>query len=226
MSDQGRLETMTMADGAEIEVYRVAARGPRRGGLVLVQEIFGLTDHIRELADGYAARGFDVLAPAVFDREAPGFRAGYDEAGIQAAIRIARELHPFTQTIDDIQVCIDALKADGPVFIVGYCYGGSAAWAAACRCTDLAAASGYYGSLVPRFITETPRCPTILHFGEHDHGIPLDGVKAVAAAHPEVGVHIYPAGHGFNSDRRSDYDAPSAELALERTLNLFAARTS
>jgi carboxymethylenebutenolidase len=118
-------------------------------------------------------------------------------------------------------VCIDALKDKGPVFVTGYCYGGSLTWAAACRCDGVAAASAYYGSLVPQFAAEMPRCPVILHFGRHDQSIPLDGVEKIRAAHPDLPIYIYDAGHGFNSDRRSDFHAESAQLALERTLELF-----
>jgi carboxymethylenebutenolidase len=223
MATAGTMIEMTMNDGATIGVYHVQPGGARRGGLVLIQEIFGVTEHIKELSDGYAAEGYEVLAPALYDREAPGLQASYTPEDVQKAIKIARELHPFAQSIADTQTCIDALKSAGPVFITGYCYGGSVSWAAACRCEGLAAASGYYGSLVPQLASETPRCPTILHFGEHDAGIPLEGVKKVQELHPEVAVYIYDAGHGFNSDRRADYNPDAAKLGRERTLALFRA---
>ncbi|OWW20737.1 dienelactone hydrolase family protein [Noviherbaspirillum denitrificans] len=223
MALTGKMITMTMGDGAAIGVYHAEPAGARRGGLVLIQEIFGVTEHIREQCDRYAAEGYEVLAPALFDREAPGLQAGYSPEDVQAALRVAREQHPFDQSVADVQTCIDSLKDKGPVFITGYCYGGSVTWAAACRCTDLAAASGYYGSLIPKMAGETPRCPTILHFGKFDASIPLEGVEAVRAQHPQVEVHLYEAGHGFNSDRRKDYDDGSATLARARTLALFRA---
>ena len=222
MTANGKMIRMTMADGAAVGVYHVEPSGQRRGGLVLVQEIFGVTEHIREQCDRYAAEGYEVLAPALYDREAPGLQAGYTPDGVQAALRI-RDQHPFEQSIADVQTCIDSLKSKGPVFIVGYCYGGSVSWAAACRCTGLAAASGYYGSMIPKMADEAPRCPTILHFGRHDKSIPVDAVEALRARHPEVAVHLYDAGHGFNSDRRSDFHAESATLARSRTLALFRA---
>lgn len=225
MSTRGDMTKLTMSDGALIGVYHVQPRGARRGGLVLIQEIFGVTEHIKEQADRFADHGFEVLAPAVYDREAPGFEASYSPEDRQKAIKIARELHPFSLTITDTQTCIDALKDQGRVFITGYCYGGSVSWAAACRCTGLAAASGYYGSLVPQFASETPKCPTILHFGRQDTSIPMEGVDKVRAAHPDVPVYVYEAGHGFNSDRRTDYHAESAYLAFERTLALFQSVT-
>lgn len=223
MPFNGKMTSMTMRDGAAIGVYHVEPPGARRGGLVLIQEIFGVTDHIREQCDVYAAEGYEVLAPALFDREAPGLQASYSPEDVQSSLRVARELHPFDQSVADVQTCIDSLKDKGPVFITGYCYGGSVTWAAACRCTGLAAASGYYGGMIPKMAEETPRCPTILHFGKLDKGIPLDGVEAVRARHPEVEVYLYDAGHGFNSDRRGDFHDESATLSRARTLALFRA---
>lgn len=223
MAAKGKMTAMTMHDGTTIGVYHVEPSVQRRGGLVLIQEIFGVTEHIKEQADRFAAEGYEVLAPAIFDREAPGLQASYSQEDVQKALRIAREAHPFPLSIADAQACIDALKDKGPVFMTGYCYGGSVSWAAACRCDGLAAASGYYGSLIPQLADEKPRCPVILHFGRHDKGIPLEGVERVRAQHPEVGIHLYDAGHGFNSDRRSDYHEESARLAWERTLALFKA---
>ncbi len=220
----GTMEKMTMADGAEIGVYHVIPGGQRRGGLVLVQEIFGVTDHIRDLCDEYAADGYEVLAPALFDREHPGFEADYSGDGFQQAVKLARELHPFDLSLKDVQTCVDALAPKGPVFMVGYCYGGSVCWFAATRMHGVAAASGYYGSLIAGAVDEEPKIPVLLHFGRHDAGIPMEGVeKVIAKAWPDATVHVYEAGHGFNSDRRKDYHEPSADLARERTLELFEA---
>lgn len=220
----GAMEKMTMSDGAEIGVYHVQPNGERRGGLVLVQEIFGVTEHIRELCDEYAADGYEVLSPALFDREHPGFEADYSGDGLAAAVRLAREAHPFDLSLADVQTCIDSLRDRGPVFVVGYCYGGSVAWFAATRMSGVAAASSYYGSLVPAAADEVPKVPVVLHFGRFDTGIPIEGVeKLIAAGHPNATIHVYEAGHGFNSDRRKDYHEPSADLARARTLALFEA---
>ena len=223
MAVRGRMIRMRMSDGAEIGVYHVEPKGERRGGLVLIQEIFGVTEHIREQCDLFADEGYEVLAPALYDREVPGFEASYSEEDVQRAIQVARQLHDFEVSLKDAQTCIDALKARGPVFMTGYCYGGSVTWAMAARSGDLAAASGYYGGMIPTMANLEPKCPTILHFGAHDHGIPMAGVQRVAELHPEVAVHVYDAGHGFQSDRRTDYHEPSAKLARERTLALFRA---
>jgi carboxymethylenebutenolidase len=220
----GVMEKMTMADGAEIGVYHVPPTGERRGGLVLVQEIFGVTEHIRELCEEYAADGYEVLAPSLYDREQPGFQADYSGEGFARALHLAREVHPFDLTLSDVQTCVDALKEKGPVFMVGYCYGGSVCWFAATRLSGVAAASGYYGSMIPGGADEEPKIPVVLHFGRHDTGIPMEGVEKVIAKNwANATIHVYEAGHGFNSDRRKDYHEPSADLARQRTLELFRA---
>lgn len=221
----GEMTRMTMSDGAEISVYHVMPVGPRKGGLVLIQEIFGVTDHIRDLCDEYAADGYEVLSPALFDREHPGFEAEYTGPDFERAVELARQLHPFEQSLKDAQTCIDALKGKGPVFITGYCYGGSVAWRMAQISPDLAAASSYYGSMVPTiFAEDAPKCATIAHFGRFDAGIPMEGVeKLIERAHPTAQIFVYDANHGFNSDRRKDYHEESADLARERTLGLFRA---
>lgn len=221
----GEMIRMMMADGAEIGVYHAVPQGERHGGLVLVQEIFGVTDHIRDLCDDYADDGYEVIAPALFDREHPGFEADYGGDGLQSGIQLARELHPFDQSLSDAVTCVDALTAKGPVFAVGYCYGGSVVWRLAQTHPDLAAVSSYYGSMVPTlFKDKAPICPAIAHFGRFDSGIPMEGVEAlVDLAHPTAEIFVYEAGHGFNSDRRKDFHEPSCDLAKQRTLALFRA---
>lgn len=224
MSPRGTMTKMTMSDGAEIGVYHVGPKGARRGGLILIQEIFGVTEHIRELCDKFADEGYEVLGPALYDREEPGFQATYSPEDIQKAIKIARGEHPFDLSIKDTQTCIDALKGKGAVFITGFCYGGTVTWAAACKCDGLAAASGYYGGQIAQMNDLQPKCPTILHFGENDHGIPLSDVEKIRSSHPDVKVYVYEGcGHGFNSDRRTDYNDEAHKLGMKRTLELFRA---
>ena len=218
----GKMIFMTMSDGKAIGAYRALPHGARRGGLVLIQEVFGITGHIKAVSDSYAAEGYEVLAPSLFDREAPGFISGYSPEEMPTAAALAYGA-PLDRRVADAQSCIDALKNAGPVFTVGYCYGGSVAWAAACRCDGLAAASSYYGKLVPEMADETPKCPTICHFGRTDASIPLGGVEQLRARHPEVAVYLYDAGHGFNSERPTHYVEAAAKLARERTLELFRA---
>ena len=218
----GAMIRMAMADGAEISVYHAPAVGHRTGGLVLVQEIFGVTDHIRELCDEYAEDGYEVLAPSLYDREHPGFEAEYTGEDLERSMTLAKT-HPFEQSLSDVQTCINRLGADGPVFVTGYCYGGSVAWYAATTLEGVAAASGYYGRLAAeRAIDQEPKVPVQMHFGRFDASIPMELVEALEAKHyPKAEIFIYEAGHGFNSDRRKDYHELSADLAKERTLALF-----
>ncbi len=216
---------MKMSDGADIAVYHAEAVGERKGGLVLIQEIFGVTEHIRELCDEYAADGYEVLSPALFHREAPGFECDYTGDQFDRAVELARKVHDFDVSVADAITCIDALKSKGPVFITGYCYGGSVSWRCAQLSDDLAACSSYYGGHVPtKFADDAPKCATIAHFGRYDQGIPMEGVEAlIAKEHPTAQIFVYDANHGFNSDRRKDYHEESSELARERTLGLFKA---
>ncbi len=210
-------------EGFVFRAYHAWPDGKPKGGLVLVQEIFGVTDHIRELCDQYAADGYDVIAPSLYDRQERGFEAAYDQAGIAQAIKL-RDGHDLRYSVGDVQACIDWLRDERHqtrVFITGYCYGGTVSWVAACRCTGLNAASGYYGRGIIDYIYEQPQVPIILHYGRTDASIPMDQVERVSAAHPDVPVYVYEAGHGFNSDRRADYNEDSARLARERTLALF-----
>ncbi|HZC15704.1 MAG TPA: dienelactone hydrolase family protein [Caulobacteraceae bacterium] len=213
-----RTSLTSKADGFVLGAYHVTPDDARHGGLVLVQEIFGVTEHIRELCDGFAADGYEVIAPSFYDRQQPGFAAGYDADGV-AKGRLYSEAAPWDLVQGDLQAAVDTLK--GPVFVTGFCWGGAAAWLAACRCDGIAAAACYYGRRIPELIAETPCCPTILHFGKHDPTIPPAVVEQIRDAFPDLPVYVYEAGHGFASDRRADYDADCARLARLRTLQLF-----
>jgi carboxymethylenebutenolidase len=215
-------ETIRLAspfDGFEFGAWHAPARDARRGGLVLIQEIFGVTGAIRRLADGFAADGYETLAPSLFDRLAPGFAVDADAGGVKAG-REHSEATPWDQVAGDLSACVGALAA--PVFVVGYCWGGTAAWLAACRCEGVAAVSSFYGRRIPELVSETPRCPIILHFGRHDASIPPAVVEAIGEAHPDLPIHLYDAGHGFVSDRGADHRPDAARLARLRTLRLFA----
>ncbi|HLZ85443.1 MAG TPA: dienelactone hydrolase family protein, partial [Caulobacteraceae bacterium] len=155
-------------DGFAFDAYRSRPRDARRGGLVLIQEIFGVTGHIRDLADGFAADGYETIAPSLYDRRQPGFAADYDAQGV-ARGRTLSEATPWDEVAADLQASINSLAR--PVFAVGYCWGGTATWLAACRCTGLSAASSFYGRRIPELLGETPRAPIILHFGKTDTSI-------------------------------------------------------
>jgi carboxymethylenebutenolidase len=212
----------TAADGFAFAAYHAAPAGERKGGVIVVQEIFGLDEHVRRDVDRWASLGFEAVAPSLYDRRQPGFLAGHDEAGMAAGIAHARAT-PLDQALHDIAACRDYLNPRGKVFIVGYCYGGSLTWLAACKLDGLAGASSYYGSLVKANADLTPKCPTIIHLGRLDGGIPADEVKeALQSANPEVPVYIYDdAGHGFNNEDPARHNGASADLARRRTLELF-----
>jgi carboxymethylenebutenolidase len=206
-------------DGFEFDAYRAPVRDARRGGLVLIQEIFGVTDHIRELADGFAEDGYETIAPAFYDRLERGFAADYSPEAIQKGVKYSQET-PWDQVAGDAQAAIAALK--GPVFVTGFCWGGAATWCVACRCEGVSAAASFYGRRISEMVAETPKCPIILHFGKTDASIPMEKVDEIRERHPDIPVYLYEAGHGFVSDRRSDYHPDSARLARLRTLQLFA----
>ena len=210
-------ETLQAADGHRLAAYRAAPSGKPRGALVVLQEIFGVNSHIRAVADGYAADGWLAIAPAMFDRVERGIEFGYTPADIERG----RELKggcSNDHALLDIAAAVDTVRSAGKVAVIGYCWGGTLAWLAACRQPGLSAAVSYYGGGIGELIDLTPRCPVLAHFGERDASIPLTVPEALRKAHPEVEIHIYPAGHGFNCDQRGSFDAPSAKLARERSL--------
>ncbi len=214
--------TSTADDGFGFAAYHATPSGQGKGGVVVIQEIFGIDEHVRRDVDRWASLGFEAIAPSLYDRREPGFLAHHDADGMAAGIAHARAT-PLDQALADIAACRDYLTPRGKVCVVGYCYGGSLAWLAACKLDGLAAASSYYGSLVQANAALHPKCPTIIHLGREDHGIPADAVKAdVQAANPGVPVYIYEgAGQGFNNESPERYSKESAELARQRTLELF-----
>lgn len=210
------------ADGHSFDAYvATPADGKRYGAIVVVQEIFGVNKHIREVADGYAAQGYHAIAPALYDRVQRGYESGYEPADIQAGMAVRQKV-PLEGALADIQAAITHMAAQAlPVGIVGYCYGGMLVWQSAAKLDGLSAASSYYGGGVQDQGDLQPKCPIILHFGEKDHAIPIDKVKAFMAKQPGLAVHIYDANHGFNCNHRGSYDAAAAATALERTLAFF-----
>ena len=211
---------LTANDGFTLSAYRADPAGAPRGGLVVAQEIFGVNSHIRALCDGFAADGYVALAPALYDRYERGFDVGYTPADIAKG----REIKGLAQTdtaLRDIAAAQDALAGVGKIGVIGYCWGGFIAWMAASRLSGFACAIPYYGGGMLDAIGEQPKCPVMAHFGERDSMIPVDGVRKLAAVHPEAQVFIYAADHGFNCDQRGSYDAAASKLARERTLQFL-----
>jgi len=222
----GNTITLKAIDGHEFDVYQAPAQGERKGGLILIQEIFGVTAHIRELCDHFAGLGYETMAPAIFDRYQKHFTTGYTPEDMQAAVKMAGASGIETPMLD-IQATADELKTRGPVAITGFCYGGAMSWLAASRLTGLKAASGFYGGMIANaLLGDTPKIPTILHYGALDPNIPQSDIDKVHAAHPDIPMNVYAeGGHGFCRKGSSSYNEASAKLGLQRTLDLFAANT-
>jgi carboxymethylenebutenolidase len=217
----GQTIQLTASDGNKLSAYRADPAGKPRGGIVVVQEIFGVNSHMRRIADGYAAEGYVAIAPALFDRVKPGVELGYQEADI-AAGRDIRAKISFDQALADIDAARKAIAGVGKLGIVGYCWGGTVVWLSATRLDGFAGAVGYYGGGIGNFAEEKPRCPVQMHFGETDHAIPLAEVAKLRAAQgAAVEIQVYPAGHGFNCDERGSYHKPSADRARARALAFF-----
>jgi carboxymethylenebutenolidase len=225
----GEMIQLKSADGTVVPAYVARPSVTPKGAVVVVQEIFGVNSHIRQVADGYAAEGYVAVAPAAFHRVKPGVELGYTDAdmGEGFGYKTAVEALPAPGVMQDIQAAIDhaAQVSGGKVGIVGYCWGGLLTWRSACTLKGLSAAAPYYGGGVTTEAetARQPQVPVMAHFAEEDTWIPMDTVASFQKAHPEVTVHTYAAHHGFNCDQRGSWHAPSAQLARQRTLAFFKA---
>lgn len=234
----GKTITLTAADGNSFSAYRAdPEERTASAGVVVVQEVFGVNDHIRSVADSYAAEGYLAIAPALFDRVRPGVELAYDADGMDVGVDLAFNRLAMDDVMIDVSAAVQAAgeavaqvgghggEGASKVGIVGYCWGGSISYVAAARLADqISAASGYYGGQIMPHIDEQPMVPLMLHFGSEDHGIPLDDVRSIDARWPDVDVYVYEgAGHGFNCGARDGFHEPSAALARQRTLAHFAA---
>ena len=213
--------SLKAADGHKLSAYVARPEGEPVAGLVVVQEVFGVNAHIRSVADGYAKDGFLAVAPALFDRIERGVELGYDGADMQRAMGFIPKLDTEKALLDIAAALEFAGSATGKkVGVIGYCFGGTLAWVAAARLHP-AAAVGYYGGRIGNYAGETPSAPVMLHFGKLDAHIPAEEVEKVHAAHPEVEIYWYDAGHGFNCDARGSYNKEAADEARERSLRFI-----
>lgn len=195
--------------------------GPR--GLIVIQEIFGVNSHIRAVCDGFAADGFRVLSPALFDRVERGVELGYGPDDLKRGSELAARVGHFEAPMLDVRACLEAFSAEVPVSVVGYCWGGALAWLSAQQLPRLKACVGYYGGRIPALLENPPLVPVMLHFGKRDKHIDIEGTRVIRRTYPQVQVFEYEAGHGFNCDQRADYEAGSAALARRKTLELIEA---
>ena len=217
----GRHFTLTASDDHALGAYRADPQGGAQGGVVVLQEIFGVNAHIRDVCDRFAADGYTAIAPALYDRSShQNADLAYTKEDVTRGRKL-REEFSWDDTILDVQAAVSVLGGEGlKVGTVGYCWGGSISYLSATR-LEIHAAVVYYGGQIMPYLNETERCPLLMHFGATDASIPLGDVEAIQKAHPEAEVHVYDAGHGFNCDRRGAFDEAASKLASERTLDFF-----
>ena len=217
----GRVIELLSTDGFQLDAYLAIPKGKPKGGVVVVQEIFGVNEHIKEVANDYAAEGYAALAPALFDRGEKGGELGYEADDRSKGSGIAFSQLEISTTLQDLTASVAELKTYGRVGIVGYCYGGLMAYLAACNVAELTCAVGYYGGRIVDHLDQRPKTPLMLHFGERDTHIPMKDVEKIVSSKPDIPLFTYTAAHGFNCNHRSSFNADAAKLARERTLTFF-----
>ncbi|WP_158885367.1 dienelactone hydrolase family protein [Rhodanobacter sp. L36] len=201
-----------------IGAYLAKPQGKPKGGIVVIQEIFGINAHMRRVVDGFAAQGYTAIAPAFFDHVEANVELGYDEAGFKKGQQLVGEVG-LEQAVKDVASAAEAIASAGKIGTVGYCWGGTVALLAALR-LGLPSVS-YYGARNVPFLHEIPKAPVMFHFGEKDKHITPDMVAKHRELLPQMETFTYPADHGFNRDVGPQYDEASAKLALQRTLGFF-----
>jgi carboxymethylenebutenolidase len=218
----GKHFSLVASDSFKLGAYRADPSGPAKGGMVVIQEIFGVNHHIRAVCDQLAADGYAAVAPAVFDRQQPNFESGYSPDEIAEARKFVAN-PDWAAMMRDVQAAIDELKKEGPVGIIGFCLGGSIAFLAASKLNGLSAAVGYYGGQIVKNVDSAPKIPTQLHFGETDASIPMSDVELIKQKRGgDTEIYVYPdAGHGFHCDERGSYNEAAAKLAWTRTLDFL-----
>ena len=224
----GEWVQLKAADGQQLSAYRVEPQGVSKGGLVVVQEIFGVNAHIRSVTESYAAEGYTVIAPALFDRYQPGVELSYAPEDMPKAFAFYGQLTPETALLD-VAAAFNAVSGEGNgAAVLGFCYGGLMAWLSATRGTQNGftprCTVGYYAGGIGAVAQEDPQCPMLLHFGQEDTHIGADQVDAVRVAHPEVQIFVYEgAGHAFNRDvDPRAFHPEAARLARERSSAFLA----
>lgn len=211
----GKMIEVSAGDGHRLDAYLAEPNAAPSGGVVILQEIFGLNAHIKSVADQYAAAGFAAVAPAMFDRVEKKVDIPYSD--IPAGLAYLPKLDP-RQTMLDVQAAIGAVARFGRVGVVGYCWGGTVAYLAA-GVLPIEAAVSYYGGHIGKFLDRKPKAPIIYHIGEKDGHIPAEAVAAMRAALGDPTIHLYPdAGHGFNCSARPDSHETSAREAFGRSV--------
>ena len=218
----GKQFSLTSADQFQLGAYRADPSGTAKGGVVVIQEIFGVNHHIRAVCDRLAGEGYAAVAPALFDRQVKDFQSGYSPDEIAEARKFVAN-PDWGAMLRDAQAAINELKSSGPVAIMGFCMGGTVAFLAACRLSGLAAAVCYYGGQIAKNDDEKPKVPTLMHFGDQDASIPMSDVETIKKKRGgDTEIHVYPgAQHGFHCDERGSYHEASARLAWQRSMEFL-----
>jgi len=216
----GEMIRLTASDGFELGAYLARPKGGGKGGIVVLQEIFGVNAHIREVCDRFAEAGYAACAPAIFDRVQPGFECGYTPEEIAKARSVMTQGN-FDGYLLDTAAARDAIAGFSPVSVTGFCLGGSVAFAAACRLDGFLCAVPFYGGKIIELKDETPQCPMMMYFGAQDHSIPMEDVDAIRAAQPDVAIHVVDAQHGFMCDHRATYSEANAKAAWAQTIEFL-----
>ncbi|MBY8975305.1 dienelactone hydrolase family protein [Rhodobacteraceae bacterium NNCM2] len=213
---------LTASDGHELDAYRADPAEKPKAAVVVIQEIFGVNPHIRSICDRLAEVGYVAIAPALFDRVERGFESGYspDEVAHARGFLADADWDAFVRDADAARAAVADI---GKVGIVGFCMGGTVAFLAAARLEGIAAASGFYGGRIDAYAEEQPKCPTQLHYGAEDAGVPMENVERVRARRPDCEIFVYDeAGHGFHCDQRASFHPEASGIAWGRTMELFA----
>ena len=216
----GEFTPLMARDGREFRAWLSKPAGRAKGAVVVIQEIFGVNSHIREVTDGFAADGYTAIAPCLFDRVRRGIELSYTAADMQEGFGYVKQLTP-EDTLRDLAAAIAVVRRSGRTATVGYCWGGSLSYVAACQ-LPLACAVVYYGKLAS-YLEQKPRCPVLYHYGSEDYSIPAADIERIRAANPQAPLFVYGgAGHGFNCEQRDSYNPQVAALARARTLDFLS----
>lgn len=221
----GSFVTLTGADGNTFSAYKAEPEGTPKGGVVIMQEIFGINSHIRSVVDRMAGEGYTAIAPAIFDRIEKGVELGYNEDTMKQGMGYRGQLS-WDDVINDVNASVAEIADAGKTGILGFCFGGSIAWVAADQ-SPIKAAASWYGGQIHQEIARQPKCPVQLHFGTEDFSIPNEAIEDIKTAHPDTPVYVYDgAGHGFNCNDRGSFHEGSAQLAWDRTIEFFGEHLS
>lgn len=202
-----------------IGAWLCEARGEPKGGVVVVQEIFGVNAHIRAVTERFAEAGYTAVAPAFFDHLETGVELDYDKAGFQRGKDLASEIK-MDVAVADVASAAHSIASVGKIAVVGYCWGGTVSLVSGLRL--MMPAVSFYGSRNVRYMGDSATAPQQFHFGQNDRSIPPEAIERHRQTYPDAEVYSYPAGHGFNCDLREGYHAEASKLAWERTMDFLS----